>query len=239
MLGFSLLMSNNEEVFTPLSVEGLHSYYVSDVCTHTASTVSVVPDQSGNGETSMTVAGSSPLYTASDADFNGLPSFGSVTAARRLQATFASSLAQPSTYYLVMKVVSNPGYVYWRSNQGNFTDSGGLYMTPSLEPVMIVADSSLAISAATPIAAGVYVSCAIYNYGGVSAFYLNNSASAHMTSPSQGNLDGNSNACMTIGTVSSETYTWTAAAQYSGAHDADTRQQLMAYFGAKYGITTT
>lgn len=232
----------NGNTFSPFSVSGLHSYYTADVCTNSGGTVTVIPDQSANHEASLTVVSGQPLYTAADTQFNNRPSFGCVSAARRVEVTFNTPITQPATYYQVIKVVSNPGTVYWRSNQGNFTDSAGFYVQSDLSVHLQCSDGGQAITSPGTITPGTYVSCTIYDSAGASsALYLNNSVTPFTSEPSDGDVDANSNLVMTIGTFvgDSNTYYWTAAAQYNGAHSAATRSKLMKFFGTKYGITTT
>lgn len=240
-IGLSGLLNSNSPAsvpFSPLSVAGLHSYYTSDLCTVSSSTATVIPDQSGNSETSLTPKVAAPLYKATDSKFNGLPSFGSNFEERRCQGTFNNPLLQPATYYMVIFVSnSNGGKVFWRSNQGNFTNSAGFEINSSYEPLMLTQDNSQAVSGRSSIF-GAYVSCAVYNSGGTSSLYLNDSTNSFMSSPGDGDIDGNGNYTMTIGSFDSEEYYWTAAAQYQGAHNQATRQLLLSYFGSKYGIST-
>lgn len=226
--------------FTPLSIPGIHSLYSADFCTQSAGTATVIPDQSNNHEVSLTVVSGNPLYTAADPLFNNMPSFSSVVAGRRVEGAFHSALAQPSTYYMVHDIQANSNKVYWRSNQGNYADSAGYYYDSGLIAHMQTLDGGNAVTAGSAASTGQYVSCAVYN-GNSSALYLNNSQTPFASSPSQGQVDGNSNLVMTIGTFTgqSASYIWTMAIQYQGAHDAVTRKKLFAYLGQRYNIGTT
>lgn len=243
MFGFGTQLHSNNPVsvpFSPIQVQGIHSYYSADVCTQDGSVATLVPDQGPNSEQAMTPVAAPPLYTPSSDTFNSLPSFSSYQAERRLQVSFNAAIAQPSTYYLVLLVPESlSGQIFWRTNHGFFHNSAGFSLHSDYTAIMLVEDSSEALTGGA-ISPGVYVSCAVYDYqGGTSALYLNDSTNAFMSSPNDGDLDGNSNTEMTIGTFSAVSYEWTAAAQYSGIHLQPQRQQLFQYFGSKYGIQTT
>ncbi len=238
-IGFSLISGSG---FSPLNVSGIHSYYTADICTQSGGTATVIPDQSANHEASLLVVQGNPLYTAADANFNNRPSFSCIAAARRVEVTFNAAIAQPSTYYLVHDVLANANTIYWRSNQGNFTDAAGYYIPTDLSAHMQTLDGGNAVTSAGSIATGRYVSCAVYDSAGsATQLYLNDSVTPFTGEPSDGDVDVNSNLVMTIGTFLGETgdYTWTTAIQYTGAHDAATRKKVMKFLGDKYGITTT
>lgn len=244
VIGLSMMLTSGDVMD---SIPGLFAYWNSENVVVAGSTVTKVKDVSGNNKTArdLSTVSLDPTYTAADANFAGKPSISATSgAAKRLQATLDVSLAQPSTWYLVMRAetVGAGKVVYWRSNAGNFTDSAGLYVPDTMTMHMLTLDASNAISSTNTVTGGTnYVNCCVYNSTGVSSIYMNNSQTVWSTSPGEGSIDSNSCAVVTIGTFAGEeaAYSWTTMAAYSGVHDAATRKKVMAYLGAKYGITTT
>lgn len=226
------------------STPGLFAYWCADCPTLdvTETTLVSLPDQSSNGIAARNLTiptgtgGVAPTWTKADANFNRRPSISSTTANARLQSTYDVALAQPSTAYLVMRVITNPAVMYWRSNGGNFLNSQGFYLTTGLAPTQQVRDiTPTAITGANLTTATNYVNCSIYNIG-VSAMYFNNST----TTAASGAIDNDSATIMTIGNFSGlNNYSWTEMAVYQGAHDQPTRKKIMDWLGSKYGIITT
>lgn len=241
-IGSLLSLGGSQDLL--LTVTGLFAYWKADNVTVSGGVIVTMPDQSGNRQTArdLTVPTTGPTYNAVDTNFNSKPSVSGTTGqARRVEATLDTSLVQAYTTYTVMRVETNANYMYWRSNAGNFTDSAGFYVQPTLTATLQVNDVGSAVTSATSLTAGTsYVNCCIYNTG-TSAIYFNDSQTAFASAPGDGTIDANNCAVVSVGTFTAEEcdYSWTTMALYSGAHDAATRSKIMKSLGSKYGITVT
>lgn len=229
--------------FHPKGLPNLFAWWDLESCTVATGLVTAIADQSGNGQAARNLAKvgtNGPTYTAADTNFNGMPSIGDTVANKIMQATFDTAVTQPATWYLVLNQPSNAATTFWRSNAGNFTGSHGVYVTSTGTISMLTHDASLAISK-TGFGTGSKVTCAVYNGANTtSAWYSNNSATPFMVKPTDGSLDTDSAAAVTIGSFGSAvTYSWAHMSVYNGVHDATTRALVMNWLGAKYGIAVT
>lgn len=227
------------------SVPGIFAYWNAENAIVSGTTITTLPDQSGNNQSlrNLTISGTAPTYTEIDSNFNDHPSISAFVASttQALQATFDTSLLQPYTIYLVMSVSTNANEMIWRSNAGNFTNSAGFYInTATPTTTILTKDSSVAVTSVGTVANGNHVSCCVYDSANTSAIYIDSSATAIAISPGDGSLDTNNCAVMTIGAIGSlVVYSWASMICYSGAHSALQRKSLMSYLGKKYGIVTT
>ena len=227
--------------FHPSQVTGLFAFWTADNVVLSGGVVSEMPDVSGNNvkARNLVKVTTGPTYTASDPTFNFQPSVSSNAANVRLHSTFDTTLAQPSTVYLVMNVSNAGNGMFWRTNAGNFLNSTGLFIngtTPTA--VMQVRDTAaLAVTSPSALAGTKHVTCAIYNTT-ASALYVDNSQATFAVSPTHGSVDNDGCTAMTIGNFGTAVpYSWTTMICYSGTHDADTRRRVMAWLGLRYGIT--
>lgn len=240
MIGISLMQSNLDPV---REAGNLFAYWTAENAVMSASKIVKLPDQSLNKQTArdLVPVTTGPDLIYNDTNFNNRNSISSSTANIRLQCTFDTPLVQGYTVYLVMRVASNAGSMFWRSNAGNNVNSAGFVINggPGTS-VQATQDSSLAITSVNSVAIGNYVSCFIYNSTGVSGQYMNDSINPWAISPSQGSLDALNCNVMTIGNFgTANIYSWTAMACYSAVHTQPQRYTIMNFLGSKYGIKTT
>lgn len=201
-----------------------------------------IPDVSGNRQIArdLTPVSTGPTWNQRDSNFNGRASVSSSTANIRMNATFDTSMLQPYTIYLVMRVETNAATMFWRSNAGNFTNSAGMFINSGPGTCgQQVLDGGQAVTSAVAVTVGNKVSCFVYN-GGSSAQYFNDSVTPFAAAPGQGGLDGNSCAVITIGNFgSANVYSWATMICYSVAHSSADRQEIMKFLGNKYRIAIT
>lgn len=223
---------------------GLLGYWNSESVVATAAgVISIVRDQSRANLTArnLTPVSTGPTLTPNDPNFNHKPSIGSSTANIRLQSTLGTTFAQPYTCYHTINITAYTGTMFWRSNAGNNINSVGMNISSGPGQIHIqTQDSSLAITSVGSVSLGSAVSCCVYNSGGISGIYLNDSQNPFALSPSQGDLDNLGATVLTVGNfTTANSYSWTSLAIYQGAHDAPTRLTIMKHLGARYGIATT
>jgi aryl-phospho-beta-D-glucosidase BglC (GH1 family) len=231
--------------FDPFTDAGpIFAYWDAANAVVTSGLVDSIPNTSGYGTSARTlqkVGVAGPTYNAASAHFNGQASVSSTLPNRRVQATFDSIQVQPYTVYHVLRAETNTTTVYWRTNAGNFDDSPGFTLQSDRRPRAQVANGGGAITSTSALmtAGANYVHCGVYS-GAASALYFNNSATPNASSPAQGSLGTNGAAVLTIGSFTTGVnYEWACCIIYAGAHDAATRQNVMRWLGAKYGIATT
>lgn len=222
---------------------GLFSYWTADNAITSGGLITSLPDQSGNGQAArnLTKVTTGPTYNSSDSNFNGYPSISGTTSNVRMQSTFDTSLAQPSTVYLVMKQFSTASTMFWRTNAGNNTNGVSMIVNSGPGTIFIATlDSANAITSSGSLSATNYVSCCVYNSAGVSGIFLNNSQTAFATSPGQGTVDTNNCAVITIGSFGTAiSYSWASMACFNGAHTAAQRLKIMSYLGNRYAIAVS
>lgn len=217
----------------------LLDYDVADAALVSGGVDSLTPSagsMAGDANTVLYYQWSRPTYTASDADFNSKPSASAVNVAAALySAAFTVPIAQPSTWYLVARVYSGANNMYWRLKAtGSLSNSAGLYTSGAGDPVSIKATSNTS-ELTTTCPAGVHAIANVYD-GASSAMYIDDMVTAAVS----GNASSSSCDSLLTGIYSGESadvsYKWARQLAYSGSHDQATRQAVLAYLAAEYGL---
>jgi hypothetical protein len=118
--------SASAPAFAPTDIAGLEAWFKADAgVTEAAGLVSLWANQASSGsnrDLTQSTGSAKMTYTASDADFNSLPSLSSSDGWRLMKSasTWSTPVAQPLTFYLAMKfTASGTGYIVDTHTTGN------------------------------------------------------------------------------------------------------------------------
>ena len=197
--GFGVQLQGQNYLVTPAQVPGLVGWWRADLgVTLNGSTVSAWADQSGAGNNvSQGVTGNQPTFNASDAHFNGAPSFtyngtSSVLTAATLSPTLAGLTTIAAVYFastantLVMGTPSSASmgidggawYIFRGTVHVGSTASTGLHMLAATTTNASSSSSYFYVdSSASPVISAANVGGSAnmnsINVGGETSFYLN------------------------------------------------------------------
>jgi hypothetical protein len=234
--------------FTPPSIAGLTAWYRADLGITIGTGVSAWADQSGTGDANKNVtqgtAANQPTFNASDGAYNSKPTLSfDDTNDVLISGLWSSSLAQPSTIYLVGNTNGGDAeYMFARAANAHLgveiwgrdnTGSGGTLgsLAAGCSGGQIVSTSGSAPVLSSPSVIAVVVN-------GVSS---NGYVNSFNTTFCSGNLGTDPLQSLRFGSRSDDlAFLGGKIAEcviYSGAHDVSTRTTVMSYLGSRYGIS--